>query len=98
MDSQNRNKQVQCYVCLRIMRSDNLQRHVDSKHANIEKPGVRKELLIDNEVYYENVEIGKYVFDMVSSGGIEQQSLSKHHAYALNICNIMRPIIDVQSV
>ena len=42
-----------------------------------------------------NVEIGKYVFDIVTSGGIEQQSLSKHHAYALNLYNKMRPIIDV---
>ena len=25
---------------LKIMRSDNLQRHLDSKHADIEKPGV----------------------------------------------------------
>ena len=72
------------------MRSDNLQRHLDSKHADIEKPGVNEKLLIDNELYYKNIEIGKYVFDMVTSGGIEQQSLSKHHAYALNLCNKMR--------
>ena len=51
MDSQNRNKQVQCYVCFKIMRSDNLQRHLDSKHADIEKPGVKEKLLIDNELY-----------------------------------------------
>ena len=73
MDSQNRHKQVQCYVCLKIMRSDNLKRHLDSKHADIENPGVKEKLLIDNEIYYKNVEIGKYVFDMVTSGGIEQQ-------------------------
>ena len=73
MDSQNRHKQVQCYVCLKIMRSDNLQRHLESKHADIEKHGVKEKLLIDNEIYYKNVEIGKYVFDMVTSGGIEQQ-------------------------
>ena len=97
MDLQNRNKQVQCYVCLKIMRSDNLQRHLDSKHADIEMPGVKEKLLIDNEIYFKNVEIGKYVFYMVSSGGIEQQSLSKHNAYALNLYNKMRPIIDVES-
>ena len=34
---------------------------------------------------------------MVFSGGIEQQSLSKHNAYALNLYNKMRPIIDVES-
>ena len=33
---------------------------------------------------------------MVTSGGIEQQSLSKHNAYALNLYNKMRPIIDVE--
>ena len=51
MDSQNRNKQVQCYVCLKIMRSDNLQRHLDSKHANMKQPGVKEQLLIDNELH-----------------------------------------------
>ena len=94
MDSHNRNKQVQCYVCLKIMRSDNLQRHLDSKHADIDKLGVKDKLLIDNEIYQKNFEIGKYVFYMVSSGGIEQQSLSNHHAYALYLYNKMRPIID----
>ena len=34
---------------------------------------------------------------MVTCGGIEQQSLSKHNAYALNLYNKMRPIIDVES-
>ena len=34
---------------------------------------------------------------MVSSGGIEQQSLSKCNAYALNLNNKTRPIIDVES-
>ena len=53
--------------------------------------------MIDNELYYKNVEIGKYVFDMDTSGGIKQQSLSKDHAYALNLYNKMRPIIDVES-
>ena len=60
MDSQNRHKQVQCYICLKIMCRDNLQRHLDSKHADIENPGVKEKLLIDNELYYKNVEIGKY--------------------------------------
>ena len=53
--------------------------------------------MIDNKIYYKNVEIGKYVFDMVSIGGIEQQSLSKLNAYAMNLYNKMRPIIDVES-
>ena len=44
------------------MRSDNLQRHLDSKHADVEKPGVKEKLLIDNELYYKNVEIGKKYF------------------------------------
>ena len=97
MSSQNRHKQVQCYVCLKIMRSDTLQRHVDSKHADMEQPGVKEQLLIDNELHYKNVEVGKYVFDMVRSGDIDQQSLSKEHAYALHLYNKMRPIIDVKS-
>ena len=42
----------------------------------------------------ENMYLTKYV---VSSRGIEQQSLSKHNAYALNLYNKMRPIIDVES-
>ena len=46
------------------MRSDNLQRHVYSKHADMEKTGVKEKLLIENEIYYKNVEIGKYVFDI----------------------------------
>ena len=37
------------------------------------------------------------MFDMVRSGDIEQQSLSKEHAYALNLYNKMRPIVDVES-
>ena len=77
------------------MRSDNLQRHVDSKHADMEKPGVKEQLLIDNDLHYKKV--GKYVFDMVRSGDIEQQSLSKENAYALHLYNKMRPIIDVES-
>ena len=59
------------------MRSDNLQRHVDSKHADMEQPGVKEQLLIDNDLHYKNVEVGKYVFDMVRSGDIDHQSLSK---------------------
>ena len=35
-------------------------RHLDSKHADIEKPGVKEKLLIDNEIYYKNVEIGNF--------------------------------------
>ena len=88
---------MQCYICFKITRSDNLQRHLDSTHAGIEKPGVKEKLLINNELYYKNVEIGKYVFDIVTSGGIEQQSLSGEHAYALNLYNKMCPIIDVES-
>ena len=65
MSSPNQNKQVQCYVCLKIMRSDNLQRHVDTKHADMEKPGVKEQLVIDNELLYKNIELGKFVFDMI---------------------------------
>ena len=50
---------------------------------------MKEQLLIDNELYYKNVEVGKYVFDMVTSGGIEQQSLSKKHGYALDLYNKM---------
>ena len=92
MSSQNQNKQVQCYVCLKIMPSDTLKRHVDTKHADMEKPGVKEQLVIDNELYYKNIELGKFVFDMISSGDIEQQSLSKEHAYVLNLYNKMRPM------
>ena len=95
MSSQISHKNVQCYACLKIMRSDNLQRHVDSKHADMEHPGLDEKLLIDNELYYNNVV--KYVFSMVTSGDIEQQSLSKEHAYVLNLYNKMRPIIYVES-
>ena len=51
MSSKISHKQVQCYGCLKIMRSDTLQRHVDSKHADMEKPGVKGQLLIDNELH-----------------------------------------------
>ena len=98
MDSQNQHKKVQCYACLKIMRSDTLQRHVDSKHADMEKPGVKEQLVIDNELLYKNIELGKFVFDMIRSGDVEQQSLSKEHAYALNLYNKMRPIVDVETV
>ena len=98
MDSQISHKQVQCYACLKIMRSDTVQRHVDSKHADMEKLVLKEQLLIDNELHYKNVEVGKYVFSMVTSGDIEQQSLSKEHAYALNLYNKMHPIIDLESV
>ena len=59
MASQNQNKQVQCYACLKIMRSDTLQRHTVTKHADMEKPGVKEQLLIDNELLYKNIELGK---------------------------------------
>ena len=65
MSSQISHKQVQCYACLKIMRSDHLQRHVDSKHADMEQPGLKEQLLIDNELHYKNMEVGKYVFDKV---------------------------------
>ena len=80
------------------MRSDNLQRHLDSMHADMEKPELDEKLLMDNERYYKNVEVGKYVFDKVRSGDIEQQSLSKEHAYAMHLYNKMRPIVDVETV
>ena len=38
MSSQNQNKRVQCHVCLKIKRSDHLKRHVDTMHADMEKP------------------------------------------------------------
>ena len=56
--------------------------------------------MIDNEITTEMFKfnlIGNYVFDMVTSGDIAQQSLSKDHAYALNLYNKMRTIIDVES-
>ena len=98
MSSQNQNKQVQCYVCLKLMRSDTLKRHADTKHADVEKPGVKEQLLIDNELLYKNIELGKCVFDMIRNGDIEQQSLSKEHVHALNLYNKMRPIVYVVTV
>ncbi len=98
MSSQNRNKQVQCSVCLQIMRSDVLNRHIDNIHADAENPGVREQLLLDNELYFKNVALGKQVFDVVSSGEIEQESLSPLHAYAFGLYNKMRPILKVESV
>ena len=51
-------KSKQASATLRLFEnSDNLQRHVESKHADIEKPGVKEKLLIVNELYYKNVEI-----------------------------------------
>ncbi len=91
----NIHKQVQCDVCLKIMRSDNLKRHIDSKHADVEKLEVKEQLLNDNEKYFRNIELGKYVFDMVSSGHVEQKSLSQLHAYAFGLYNMMRPMFDV---
>ena len=94
MSSQISHKKVQCYACLIIiMRSDHFQRHLDSKHADMEKPGLKEQLLIDNELYCKNVEAGKYVFDMVTSGSIGKQSLSKEHVYVLNLYNKMRPMM-----
>ncbi len=58
------NKQVQCHVCLKMVRSDTLKRHSATNHDDVEKPGVREQLLIDNELYYKNIELGKFVFDM----------------------------------
>ena len=57
MDSKNRHKQVQCNVCLKIMHIDNLQCHLDSKHADMEKAGVKEKLLIDNELYYKTLKL-----------------------------------------
>ena len=48
------------------------------QQGGMEKPGVKEQLLIDNELYYKNLEVGKYVFDMVTNGGIEQQSLQRN--------------------
>ena len=75
-----------------------MQRHLDIKHADMENPGLDEQLLIDNELYYKNVETGKHVFDKVRSGDIEQQSLSRENAYALHLYNKRRPIIVVESV
>ena len=98
MISQNKNKQSQCQVCLRVMRHDHMQRHIDNKHNELEKPGVEEKLLSDNELYFKNVEIGKFVFDMISSGKIEQESLSRENAYAFDLYNKMRPILNIDSV
>ena len=73
-----------------MMRSDTLQRHLDNKHADMEKSELKEQFLSDNELFFRNVEIGKYAFDMISSGEIEQESLSKEHAYAFNLYNKMQ--------
>ena len=98
MYSKNRNKQVQCYVCLKIMRSDNLQRHVDSKHADIEKPGVKEKLLIDNKLYYKNFKLeNMYLTWLLVEVLSNNRFQSTMRMYALNLYNKMRPIIDVES-
>ena len=89
MSSQNQNKQVQCYVCLNIMRSDTLKHHVGSKDADMEKPVVKEKLLIDNGFYYKKSCNCKILFYLVTSGCIEQQSLSKELE--------MHTIIDMES-
>ncbi len=94
----DRHKQVQCNVCLKIMRSDVLSRHVENKHVDVEKPGVKEQLLNDNEKYFRDIELGKYVFDMVSSGEVEQNSLSQLHACAFGLYNKMRPVFDVYTM
>ncbi len=50
MSSQNKNKQVQCYICMQMMRSDHMQRHVDAKHADATKLSVKEEAEINNNL------------------------------------------------
>ncbi len=98
MSSQNRNVSSQCHVCLKIMRGDNLQRHNDANHADIEKPDLKEQALLDNQLYFKNIENGKYISDMIENGEIEQESLSRHNAYAFGLYNKMRPIMNVESM
>ncbi len=97
MSSENRHKQMQCNICLKIMRSDTLKRHLDNKHLPVGNHGLEDELREANESYFRTIEIGKYAFDMVTSGEIEQGSLSQMYAHAFNLYNKMRPILDVES-
>ena len=98
MASQNRHRQVQCHVCMKMMRSDHLQRHIESKHDGAEIPGITEQAKIDNDLYFKNIETGKHLHDLIVSGEIEQESLSKENAYAFGLYNKMRPILDVESV
>ncbi len=77
---------------------DNLQRHTDTNHADVEKPDLKQQALIDNELYFKKMENGKHIFDMIENGEIEQESLSRDNAHAFGVYNKMRPIIDVKSM
>ncbi len=95
MSSQNKNKQVQCYICMQMMRSDNLQRHVDAKHVDATKLSVKEQAEINNNLYFQNIETGKHLYDLIVAGEVEEESLSREHLYAFGLYNKMRPILDV---
>ncbi len=80
------------------MRGDHLERHNATQHGDGEKPGVIEQAKIDNNLYFKNIENGKYLFDLISSGEIEQGSLSRENAYSFGLYNKMRPIFNVDSV
>ena len=98
METANRNKKVHCIYCLKLMRSDHVKRHEESKHCDAQHLDRRETLLNNNEIYFDTVAMGKQVFDMLDSGEIEEDSLSKDHAYAFGLYRKRRPILDVGTI
>ena len=98
METTNKHKQVHCHYCLKLMRSDTLNRHVQNKHADAKPLDRRHTLLRNNEIYFDTIAMGNQVFDMVYSGEIEEDSLSKEHDHAFGLYRKRRPILDVSTV
>ena len=136
--SKNRNMTIMCNICGKVMRDDNLKRHISLKHEEMNKnmlsmniehklqeeainlkykadrcetkepdlqfednenmnERLEVELVLGNEMYKKNVEIGKQISMILKSKNIPEKSLSKQNKFCLDLFRAQQPTTDVDT-
>ena len=78
------------------MRSDNLMRHIESKHDK-SKVDLTDAAEMDQDLYYSKVEGGQQLFKLIESGKVDEISLSTQNDKALKLYMKHRRAIDVEN-
>jgi hypothetical protein len=93
MDSKNgKHLTVSCKFCMKQMRSDNLNRHIESEHKEPSKVDWNTNLNLNQDVYYKNVEFGQHIFESIQANEIDQFALSEYEASCLRAYTAHREI------
>ena len=90
---------VSCQICLKQMRSDHLNRHIENKHNAPElKADLDDVLEADQDLYYKKVEMGQHIYNSIISDEIDQITLSPENENALMLYTKHRQVINVENV